>query len=90
VVFGGIGDIFAEPFRRNKGICLIHTLKFHFGKCERSEFAVENIKFDRIFFQKRDLIAGLLDQKSVRFRGKMVIGFFGEREIIFFPREKSF
>ena len=84
-----ISDIFSEPFRRNIGICLFFGFEFNFGKKKSIIVFVEDIKFDRQAILFRDQITGLGDDDAVGFWLEMLIGFLGQREIVFLSGQES-
>ena len=51
---------------------------------------MEDIKFDRQAILFRDQITGLGDEDAVGFWLEMLIGFLGQREIVFLSGQESF
>ena len=89
MISGGISYIFSEPVRRSVGIGGFLCRKFHLSQKNSLVFSVEHIQFNKksVFF--RNHIAVLGNEDTVCFRLQMLIGFSGERKILFFTAHET-
>lgn len=90
VELSGKGYVFSEPGGRNKGIGIFFCRKFNFQKDQMRKPAFKYIQFSGQSAGKRDHVTLLLNQMSVYFGQKVIIGFPGQREIIFLPCHGAF
>ena len=81
-------NICKEPVRHDEGVCAFFVRKFHLSHDEVGR-CMEQIQLnDQIGLLNRDLVAGLVDDDTLRFRQKLFKGFLCQWQVVFFPYHK--